>query len=540
MSKQRAPLIPHGGLTRQQFLRLTGAGAAAIAAGAPLAAQAAHGRSGPADTPIRGGSIRLGHNADITTFKPWVVGDNVTIWVLTLFYDQLTRPTVDGRSVEPSLAKSWEISPDGKTYTFHLRPGVTFHDGSPLTAADVKFSIEQAAFAKDTQWNFLFGALKGLEVVDDRTVRAHLNAPHAPFLSDVALFSTSILPKRLYDQLGDKLWKHPIGTGPFKWGSHKVGTELILLRNDNFWRHNGQPYIDSFHQLNVPDANTRALQVQTGELDIAVYIAPASAKAMMGNPAVNVHIDPFMESHFISLNTSLSDPPFNNKLVRQALNYAVDKNAIVQKVLFGFGQPSGQALPPMFGYDPSLKPYPYNPAKAKALLKQAGFANGFSCKCLIDASILTDNQVATLVQQQLAQVGVTMSIQAIESATLNNMFFGSKPPFKYQMRTNSMSADIVDPDELIEYAIAGNGGAYAIFTMYNNATVNSLVTRGAATVDRTQRQKLYYQMDRIYHDEAPVIFLFSVDNISLSSSKVQGFHPLPTGNYRLEEVWLKP
>lgn len=224
--------------------------------------------------------------------------------------------------------------------------------------------------------------------------------------------------------------------------------------------------------------------------------------------------------------------------MRQALNYAVDKNAIVQHMLFGFGRPSGQALPPMFGYDPSIKPYPYDPARARALLKQAGFPNGFSCKIYVDGSILTDSQVATLMQQQLAQVGVKMSIQLLESSTLNSLF-GGNPPYKYQMRTNNMSADIVDPDELVDYAMKGDGGQYAIYTMYSNPLVNSLATRGGETTDRALRQKLYYQMDRIHHDDAPFIFLYSIDNITLSSTKVQGFHPLPTGNYRLEEVWLQ-
>src|SRR5262249_5298132 len=156
----------------------------------------------------------------------------------------------------------------------------------------------------------------------------------------------------------------------------------------------------------------------------------------------------------------------------------VDKNAIVKNILFGFGQASGQALPPMFGYDPSIKPYPYNPAKAKALLKQAGFANGFACTIVVNNAIGTDVQVATLVQQQLAQIGIHMSIQLLDASSVASIFSSGKPPFKYQMTTNTMSADIVDPDELINYAMRGDGGQYAIYTMYNNPTVNMLAKQG--------------------------------------------------------------
>ena len=534
MSSRRAPLIPGGGMSRSQFLRLTGAGAA-IALGFPAVAQAAsHDAANLAATPRRGGSLRLGNTADITTFQPYVVGDNATIWNLVLVYDQLTRPTADGLNVEASLAESWDISADGKTYTFHLRPGITFHDGSPLTAADVKYCIEEAVFSKETQWNFLFGDFIGMDVVDTHTVRARLKNAHAPFLADMALFATSIYPKRL---AGKALWSHPIGTGPFKFVSWTRGSELVLARNPHFWRTSSQPYIDTFHNLVVPDPNTRALQVQSGELDIALYVNPASAKSLQGNPAVTVHVDPFMESHFITMNIAVSSPPLNNVLVRQALNYAIDKDSIVNKILFGFAKPSGQALPPMFGYNSAVAPYPYNPAKARALLKQAGHASGFSVNLLVDGSVAADAQVATLIQQNLAQIGVKMTIQVVASATLGSITSGS-PPFKYQMRTNVMSADIVDADELVNYAIRGDGGQYAIFTTYNNPTVNKLVIEGGQATDRATRQKLYSQMDLIHHNDAPMIFLYSINNITLTSSAVQAFHPLPTGAYRLEEVWL--
>jgi peptide/nickel transport system substrate-binding protein len=535
MSTQRAPLVPDGGLSRRRFLGLTGLGAAAATGALPTLAAAAGRGSSPATAARRGGIIRLGNTADITTFQPYLVGDNATIWNVVLIYDQLTRPSPDGLSVEPSLAQSWDISADGKTYTFHLRRGIRFHDGSPLTADDVKYCVEQAAFAKDTLWGFLFGAFKGMDVVDQYTVRAHLHNAHAPFLADMALFACSVYPKKL---AGKQLWQHPIGTGPFKFVSWTRGSELVLARNPDFWRHNGRPYIDEFHNMVVPDANTRALQVQSGELEIAVYVAPSSAKALMGNPAVTVHIDPFMESHFTTLNISLSDPPLNNKLVRQALNYAIDKNAIVQHVLFGFAKPSGQALPPMFGYDPSIQPYPYNPTKAKASLAQAGYANGFSFKVLVQSSIATDMQVATLMQEQLAQVGVKMSIQVMEASVEGAIFSGS-PPFKYQAAMNTMSADIVDPDELVNYAVRGDGGQYAIFTTYNNPLVNKLAQQGGEAPQPAQRRRLYYQMERIHHDDAPFIFLYSINNISLTGAAVQGFKPLPTGNYRLEDVWLK-
>jgi peptide/nickel transport system substrate-binding protein len=352
----------------------------------------------------------------------------------------------------------------------------------------------------------------------------------------MALYATAIYPKRL---AGPKLWSHPIGTGPFTFTSWAKGSEVVLSRNPNFWRKNGQPYLDTYHHLSVPDSNTRTLQVQSGETDIALYASPAIAKSLKGNPSVVVRDDPYVETVFISMNVALSDPPLNNKLVRQALNYAVDKDVIVQKILFGYGKSWGQGLQPMFGADPSIKPYAYDPTKAKALLAQAGHAQGFSCECLIDNSRPSDAQVATLIQQDWAQIGVKMSIKLISPAAMSNIMSGN-PPFKYQMRVNVASSDIIDPDEMVGYMLYGGPGTYAIYTTYNNKQVNSLLVQAGEAQDRATRLKYYYQANRIFHDDAPFVFLYSDDNVTLTSPKVQGFHPQLTGFFRLEEVWLQP
>jgi peptide/nickel transport system substrate-binding protein len=535
MATKRTALISDGGLSRREFLRLTGMGGAAIAAGSPVLTQATDRLGHSTGSPRRGGSLRLGNTADVVSFEPYAVSDNVSIWTMLLLYDQLTRPTKDGLSVEPNLAASWDIAPDGTTYTFYLRPGVTFHDGSPLTATDVKFCVERAAFAKNTQWAYILAALKGIEVVDQHTVRAHLHHPHAPFLADLALLATSIYPKKLFEQMGKKLWTHPIGSGPFTFTSWKRGSEVVLTRNPHFWRHNGQPYVDAFHNMVVADPNTRVLQVQSGELDIALVPPLALARSLQGNPSVTVHVDNYMASSFVLLN--VTKPPLNNRLVRQALNYAVDKEAIVKHVLFGFGMPSGQALPVMFGYDPAIKPYPYNPAKARALLKKAGYPHGFSLQMLVGAGSEEAKETTTMMQQEFAQVGVKLSLLTMETATLDSVI--ENPPHKYQLALGYMTSDIVDPDELVSFAMAGDAGTLAIWTLYNNNTVNSLARQAAETADRQKRLQLYYQLDRIHHDDAPMIFLGHAPSVTLTSSAVQGFKVLPTGNYRLEEVWLR-
>jgi peptide/nickel transport system substrate-binding protein len=402
-----------------------------------------------------------------------------------------------------------------------------------LTAHDVKFCVERAVSAKNTQWAFILDAFKSMEVVDKYTVRAHLKRPHAPFLSDMALFAVSVYPKNALAKMGTRLWQNPVGTGPFKFVSWKRGSEIVLARNPTFWRKNGQPYVDEYHRMVVVDDNARVLQVQSGELDICLFPPLSQVKALQGNPQLKVHVDNFMDSYFLPMN--VTKPPFTNKLVRQALNYATDKQAIIAKVNFGFGKPSGQALPIMFGYDPSIKPYPYDPDKAKQLLKQAGYAKGISFTMLLSSG--STKELETLIQQQWAQLGIHMSIRTMDPNTLVKQI--ENPPYNYQIGSGYMTSDIIDPDELVSFAMAGNGGTEAIWTLYNNKTVNELAAKGASSLDHAPRQKIYSQLSRIHHDDAPMVFLYTAPSVTLASAAVQGFKVLPTGNFRLEEVWLQ-
>ena len=525
---QRAPLIHNPAFSRRRFLQLTAAGVAGAATlGAADSVQAAERSSAPK----RGGILRLGQVGDVNTFDGPLTSSNNAIWTMLLIYDQLTRPSADGLSIEPGLAKSWDISRDGKTYTFHLRPDAKFHDGSPVTAEDVKFSVERAVNIKGSQWSFLFTAFKNMEVVDAHTVRAHLSAPHAPFLSDVALFATSVLPKKQVLAMGEKFFEAPIGSGPFIFKKWNKGSEIILARNPNHWH---APYVDEFHNVIVADDNTRVLQVQNGELDIALFVPPAAAGALANNPAVTLHRDEFFDSHFVVIQTT-GKPYLRDKLVRQAMNYALDKQAIVKAFLFGYGEPSGQALPKMFGYTSSVQPYPYDLNKAKSLIKASKFPNGFSTTILVDASTASiDKQIAEYMQQQYKKIGITLNIQVLDDATA----LARSQSTNYELSLGYMTSDIIDPDELVSFAQVGGGGTYSIWTYYNNPTVNKLAAQAAGILDKGQRQKMYDQINRMHHDDAPMIFLYRTPSLSLTSSKVQGFKVLPTGNYRLEEVYF--
>jgi peptide/nickel transport system substrate-binding protein len=520
-------------LSRRRFLQVAGASAAAIAARSPGHASARDSVARTVASPKRGGELRLGIDADVANLDTTQVSDNESLWTSLLIFNQLTRPTADGLSTEANLARGWDISKDLLTYTFHLQPGVKFHDGSPLTADDVKYCIDR--LAQTLGGGNFSAALSGTQVLDPLTFRMHLSQPYAPLLSDLSSENGAIYPKKLHLQLGAKFFTHPIGTGPFMFSSWQLGSQMVLKRNPDWWRNPAQPYVDTFYNMVVPDPNARVLQVQSGELDIALFPPLAQAKALQSNPAFTVHVDRLLDSYFATMN--VTKPPLNNKLVRQALNYAVDKDAIVQHVLFGFGQPTGQALPIMFGYDPSIQPYPYDPAKAKALLAQAGYPHGFDLPMMVNTSQEAFSQVGTIMQQSFGQIGVNTSIQllppAAAAAAVNS--------FNYHIRPAYMTGDTTDPDGLVYFAMVGSkeGCCHADRSLYVNPTILKLEQKAGATTNRAERQRLFYQMERIHHDDAPFVFLYTAPSVTVTSSKVQGFKVLPTGCYRLEEAWIE-
>jgi peptide/nickel transport system substrate-binding protein len=522
-----------GHLSRRRFLQAAGVGAAAIAARSPGQAVAKGNVARAASAPQRGGELRLGMDADVANFDTTQVSDNESLWTSLLIFNQLTRPTADGLSTEANLARGWDISKDLLTYTFHLQPGVKFHDGSPLTADDVKYCIDR--LAQILGGGNFSAALKGTQVVDPLTFRLQLTQPYAALLSDLSSENAAIFPKKLHLQLGAKFFSHPIGAGPFMFSSWQLGSQIVLKRYPHWWRNPAQPYIDTYYQMVVPNPNARVLQVQSGELDIALFPPLAQAKAMQSNPAFTVHVDRLLDSYFATMN--VTKPPLNNKLVRQALNYAVDKDAIVQHVLFGFGQPTGQALPIMFGYDPSIQPYPYDPAKAKALLAQAGYPNGFDLPMMVNTSQEAFSQVGTIMQQSFGQIGIKTSIQLLPPAAAT----AAVNSFNYHIRPAYMTGDTTDPDGLVYFAMVGSkeGCCHADRSLYINPTILKLEQKAGATVNRAERQQLFYQMERIHHDDAPFVFLYTAPSVTVTSSKVQGFKVLPTGCYRLEEAWIQ-
>ncbi|HKG24527.1 MAG TPA: ABC transporter substrate-binding protein, partial [Thermomicrobiales bacterium] len=398
--------------------------------------------------PKSGGSIAMSlADADASNFDPPIPIDNMAIWTMLLFYDQFVRVAPDGHSIEPGLAETWEASADGLTYTFHLRDA-TFHDGTPCTAEDAAYCVNRAAKAEGTAWNFILSVIDTVTAPDPKTVVITLKNVWAPIEADLAMFTASIYPKAAHEAKGDELFQHPIGTGPFMFDSWEKDVQIVLKKNPNYWDP-PKPYLDELIFKVLPDSNTRMLQFQGGELDIATNVPFNQLQPLQNNPDVTVVLDPVARIDYIGIN--VARPPFDDKKLRQAMNYAIDKDAIITNVLFGFGEPANTFLPKMAGHDDASPGYPYDLEKAKALVAESAGKDGFSAKILVQAGEAVDLQVCQLVAAALAEIGGKVELEQVDGATLiDRVYNGTAPDFDFCKVY--YTTDIIDPDELAEFA----------------------------------------------------------------------------------------
>ncbi|MDQ0394477.1 ABC transporter substrate-binding protein [Labrys monachus] len=392
---------------------------ATVLALAPAAAQA--------ETPNRGGTITVTFKDDIATLDPAIGYDWQNWSMINGLFSRLVDYKPGSTVLGPSLADSYTVSPDGKSYTFKLHPGVKFTNGREITAADVKYSIERAVNPK-TQgpgagfFHSIVGADKltagtaqamdGIVAVDDHTVRFDLVQPDATFLNVLALNFASVVPKEAVEAANGDFGKHPVGSGAFMLKEWTVGQRLVFQRNPDYFVKE-RPYIDGFTIEIGQEPLVALLRLQKGEVDIAGDgIPPAKYLEMKKSPdfaGMIVDRDQ-LETSYVTLNTQVK--PLDNPKVRQALNMAINKDRIV-RIINGRATPANQVLPPLMpGYDKDYKGYAYDVAKAKALLAEAGLPDGFSTQ-LYTSNTDPQPRIAQAIQQDLAAVGVKAEIKAL-------------------------------------------------------------------------------------------------------------------------------
>lgn len=464
--------------------------------------------------------LRIAQVADIASMDPQKVNDVYSANVIRQVYSNLVQVD-ENMQIIPDLAESWE-NPDNLSWVFHLRRGVAFHNGEPVTAADVKFTFDRL---KDPS-TAAPGAthlkeVKSVEVIDDHTVMLVTARPYAPMLMSLSRYETAILNRKAVEEAGaDYGSKVAVGCGPYRFTSWSRGDKVVLDRYDEYF--GGPAKIDRLVYRGIPEDATRLIELESGGIDLIPANFPyAEFVNFQGNKGFKTYTCPAMATNYLGLDVAVK--PLDNKLARQAINYAVDKQAIVDAVYFGLGMPArGPLSPVIWGFDPNRgDAYPYNPEKARELLAEAGLADGFDMTIFCDART-ERTSTAELIQAYLADIGVRASIELMEwSALLSETAKGIGGGFLLGW-TGTGDAD----GGLVPIIHSANIGSSNRFR-YSNKNLDDLLDRGGAELDQDARLKIYAEAQELIVDECPLLFLAVQEITAASSKSVEGFRPYP-------------
>ncbi|NRG16403.1 ABC transporter substrate-binding protein [Rhizobiales bacterium] len=485
----------------------------------------------------------VGQIAEPKSLDPHAVTAVNDFRILVNIYDGLVRYKDGTLEVEPSLAESWDISEDGKTYTFKLRAGVTFHDGTPFNAEAVKFNfdrmLDESHPFHDTgpfPLSFFFSAVDEVTAVDESTVEFKLSEPYAPFLSNLAYPTGLIVSPEAVKQHGKDFGRNPVGTGAYKFEGWDPNAKVVVSRNEAYW--DDAAPLEAVIFRPITDANTRIAEMLSGGLDIMVEVPPDSLQQFRGDDQFTVHEQAGPHVWFLILNTK--EGPFANKAVRQAANYAINKTALVENILQGTAEVASSPTPPAFAwaYNETLEPYPYDPEKAKALLEEAGY-NGEELTFYVTeggSGMLDPVAMGTAIQADLQAVGMKVKIETYEW----NTFLGKvNPGLEGKADMAEMAWMTNDPDTLPFLALRSeafpdkggfNSGYYA------NEKVDELLNKARQVTDQSERAKLYKQMQEIVYEDAPWVFVANWKQNAVTSSRVENFKLQPSFFLMLQDV----
>ena len=498
---------------------------------------------GTAEAATRGGKMVYARYADSLWLDPVFNDANVDIWILTNLYDTLLQPTADGKGVSPGLATGYEVSDDGLTFTLTLRQGTKFSDGSPITAEDVKGSLDRARNPKNGIWAFIIDSIDSIEIKAPDKVVLHLKHPDPTLAAGLATFNTGIMPQKLFEaapgntdeEKAKAFAEHPVGSGAFMFDSWQRGTQMVIKRNPYYWQmgEDGKPlpYLDEIDFPVIPDDATRILKLQAGEVDGAELIPYARVQDLKNDSNLNMVLFPSTKIELLTMNVrpQLKDGtanPLSDPRVRQALNYAVDKKALIKIVTFDVGAPvvsyMSSATPLVYDQGPA---YPYDPEKAKALLKDAGIAPGTEIHCFALAGSADENAILSTVQAMWSAVGVTLKIDQVDNATRTARYRAGD----FQMRTSLWTDDIADPSEITSY-FAYYPLIQSLHGGYEDKTIDSLFEASQKEADKAKRADEYKQIQEIYMKAAPILFLYQSPYPVALRKNVKGFVQIPLGN----------
>jgi peptide/nickel transport system substrate-binding protein len=475
------------------------------------------------------GTLTIGLTTDIAAievpYAPERQADNAS-WTM---YDSLVYPAADG-TIEPALAEKWEVSDDGRTTTFTLRQDVTFHNGEPFMADSVVYSWQTYTQEGVTYANNWAIADK-VEKVDDYTVTVHTAEPNALLLPTMAA-SWAMIPPKAHAEMGaQKFAESPIGTGAFMFKEWVKGDRLVVVANPNYWR-KGFPKVEQVVFRFMTEAATRVAAVQTGEVDIAPRLTSEDAKSLLGAEGLTIIRYPVDRSYYLAFNnvSTGKGTPIEDPKVRQALAYAIDMEGIIDAIFDGFATRSvGFVSSANLGFD-NAEPVPYDPEKAKALLAEAGYPNGFEMNMACpDSGYPRINEVCQAISAQLNEVGVKNELELQEAnAYWDRESKKELPP----LFVDSWSVTFGEAYTRLQGAL-GKDETYA---NWEDQQLIDLISQVAITVDQDERAALYGEIQKYMRENPPFVYLYYPEAFEAVTLRVQNYKPRAAENYRLWDV----
>ncbi len=481
-------------------------------------------------------TIVVGLSQTILTLDPANHRDRVTETVIRNIYDGLVTRTPDG-TVVPEIAESWD-NPEPTIWEFTIRDGIKFHDGSDLTVEDVKFTfdrvIQEGAMEGETSpRKGLLGPLTDVEIVDDNTVRFILEEPW-PILTAM-LPHQQIVSQAYLEEVGSDIATQPMGAGPFKFVEGSIDDRIILERFDDYY--GGSPEIPPVGPAPasriifefMPEVSTRIAAIQAGDVHIVHNVPPDMVSTLDADPGVQVKTVDGTRMHMFEMNVNRA--PFDDVRVRQAINYAIDIDTIVETVLLGYGTTvAGPLLPHGFALHPDLEPYGYDPDKAAELLAEAGYEDGF--ELVIDTEdVLKD--VAYAAASMLGDIGIDASVRIWDWGVLRDQLIEGERMMNFGNWGNST----LDPSDLLVPKLRSNDRGN--YSQYANPELDELLDAAEIAVDRDEREELYIKAQEIIHEDAPWVFGYVGLEIEACRDNVVNWEPSTDSRINLHRVGLE-
>lgn len=476
-------------------------------------------------TPKKGGEVTIAYLADSTNYDPILSAsgsDHALLWPI---YDTLISFSPE-LEPQPGLAESWEFT-DDKTLILHLREGVTFHDGTAFDGEAVKFNIERIN-SDDSKVPDLKN-IESVEVIDKKTVKLHLKVSDSSILLALSDKGGMMVSPTAVKEYGDNFSQNPIGAGPFKLVNHIPNGEIVYEAYEDYWQE-GKPYLDKMTVKVMADENTRINALKSGEVDFADMITPGNVQNLKSDS--NIVLKDIMPVRFNMLFLNASMPPFDNKNVRLAVQHGINREAIVQGLNFGQGEPANTIFPKEYwAADPDIT-IDYDPEKAKQLLKDSGLKKiSFS---MIHFPIAKYARGAEIIRDQLKEIGIEVELEPMEITKGTTSFFS-------EMTSPAFATDWTGrPDPQIAVQLLFSANSYLNPGKYSTPEIESLISKAASTYDQEERAELYKEISKkALLEEAIGIPLVYEPMTSAMNHKVKGFEPNLMGKPIFSSIWME-